>query len=188
MPDTSRPLPPNQQAIEHLPVLHVGGLPPFDSATWELRLEGAVHTPRVLRYAEVRALPAVRSTSDFHCVEGWSVLDCTWEGVLVSALCDLVSPLPEARFVTIGCEGEYTTSLTLQDMLRPDVLLAWGLNGHDLTPGHGYPLRLVVPHKYVYKAAKWVRSLRFTEEKELGYWEARGYHDNADPWKEERRA
>jgi DMSO/TMAO reductase YedYZ molybdopterin-dependent catalytic subunit len=166
----------------------VGAIPSFDPATWDLRVEGAVERPRRLTYAEVRGLPLTASTSDFHCVEGWSVLNCAWEGVRVAVLCDLVTPLPEGRFVTVGCDGGYTTSLSIEDVLRPDVLLAWGVDGEELDPAHGFPLRLVVPHKYVYKAAKWVRWLRFTEEKELGYWEARGYHDNADPWREERRA
>lgn len=181
-------LPPGQQPIEHLPVLHVGPVPPFDPAAWDLRIEGEVRSPRRLSYQELRGLPAVIDTSDFHCVEGWSRLVCAWEGVRFSEICDLVAPTEHAHFATVGCEGEYTTSLPLEDLLSPDVLLAWGLDGRDLAPEHGFPLRLVVPQKYAYKSAKWVRWIRFTQEQELGYWEARGYSDSADPWREERRA
>ena len=99
---------------------------------------------------------------------------------------DLVKPLKEARYVTVVAEGYYTTSLPLEDLLEDDVLLAFRLDGKPLEPEHGGPLRLVVPKKYAYKSAKWVRKLRFTEEQELGYWETRGYSNTADPWKEER--
>jgi DMSO/TMAO reductase YedYZ molybdopterin-dependent catalytic subunit len=126
--------------------------------------------------------------SDFHCVEGWSVLDVAWQGVRFADAADLASPTERARFATIGCDGGYTTSLPLADLMRPDVLLAWGIDGEELTPEHGFPLRLIVPHKYAYKAAKWVRWMRFTHEQELGYWEQRGYSNSADPWKEERRS
>ena len=179
-------IPPGQHEIGRLPTLHVGPVPRFDRARWDLRIEGEVRNPKRLTYDEVRALPSVICVSDFHCVESWSKLDCGWEGVRVSDLCDLVSPTERARFVTIGCENDYTTSLPLEDMLRPDVLLAWGLDGKELPPDKGFPLRLVVPHKYAYKSAKWVRWIRFAFEQELGYWEQRGYSDSADPWREER--
>jgi DMSO/TMAO reductase YedYZ molybdopterin-dependent catalytic subunit len=185
MPDDPR-LPPNQHAIGYLPVRSTSAVPAFDPESWDLRIEGEVITARRLTYPEVRALPSVIDISDFHCVETWSVLDCAWEGVRFSDLCDLVSPTERAHHVTVGCDGDYTTSLTLEEALEPDVLLAWGLNGKDLDPAHGFPLRLVVPKKYAYKAAKWVRRIEFTEAKEIGYWEARGYHDDADPWREER--
>ncbi len=186
MSDDQR-LPPGQRAVPELPVLHVGPTPAFDPEAWELRVEGEVARPLRLSYAEVRALPMVIAVSDFHCVEGWSRLDCAWEGVRVSEVVELASPTPEARYVTVGCEGEYTTSLPLEELLEPDVLLAWGLDGEPLAPEHGFPLRLVVPQRYAYKSAKWVRWLRLTREQELGYWEARGYHTRADPWREERR-
>jgi DMSO/TMAO reductase YedYZ molybdopterin-dependent catalytic subunit len=179
-------LPPSQQAIGHLPVRSTSAVPAFDPASWDLRIEGEVITARRLTYPEVRGLPSIIDVSDFHCVETWSVLDCAWEGVRFSDLCDLVSPTERAHHVTIGCDGGYTTSLTIQEALEPDVLLAWGLNGRELDLAHGFPLRLVVPKKYAYKAAKWVRRIEFAEERELGYWEARGYNDNADPWREER--
>ncbi len=180
-------LPPGQHVIDHLPVLHVGRVPQFDPNTWDLRIEGEVRNARRLSYDEVRALPSVIDVSDFHCVESWSRFDCAWEGVRFAEIADLVSPTERARFVTVGCDGGYTTSLSLEEMLQPDVLLAWGLDGKPLAPQHGFPLRLVAPKKYAYKSAKWVRSIRFTHEQELGYWEERGYSSSADPWREERR-
>jgi DMSO/TMAO reductase YedYZ molybdopterin-dependent catalytic subunit len=187
MTDTAR-LPPGQHEIEHFPVLHVGAVPRFDPETWDLRIEGEVRDPKRLSYRELRALPSVIDVSDFHCVEGWSLLDIAWQGVRFSDIADLVGPTERARFVIIGCEGGYATSLPIEDVVRPEVLLAWGMNGKDLAPEHGFPLRLVVPHRYAYKAAKWVRWIRFTYQQELGYWERRGYSNSADPWREERRA
>ncbi len=185
--DKSR-LPPGQHSADHFTVIHFGEVPKFDPDTWDLRIEGEVRHPRTLSYQELRALPSVTDTSDFHCVASWSVLDVAWEGVRFSDVARLVSPAGRARFVTIGCHGVYTTSLPLEDMLRPDVILAWAIEGEDLPPERGFPLRLVVPHKYAYKAAKWVRWIRFTYEQELGYWEQRGWSDTADPWKDDRRA
>lgn len=179
-------LPPGQRAIERLPVRHVGEVPGFDRGSWDLRIGGEVRNARRLSYDEVRALPTVIDVSDFHCVESWSRLGCAWEGVRFSQVAALASPTERTRFATVGCDGGYTTSLSLEELLRPDVLLAWGLDGKPLEPQHGFPLRLVAPEKYAYKSAKWVRWVRFTDELELGCWEQRGYSNTADPWGEER--
>ncbi len=188
MNDDERRLPPGQYPVEELPVLHEGEVPPFDPETWDLRIDGEVRNPRRLTYEEVRTLPTVIDVSDFHCVGAWSRVGCAWEGVRFSEIAALVSPTEKARSVTVGCDGGYTTGVSLSDLMEPDVLLAWGLDGELLTPEHGFPLRLVVPQKYAYKSAKWVRWLGFRQEQELGYWEQRGYSDSADPWREERRA
>lgn len=145
-----------------------------------------VENPLTLSYDEFLGLPKSESVSDFHCVTGWSKLDNKWEGVLFKTVSVLVRPLKEAQYVTIGCENEYTTSLPLADLLDSDVILAYRLSGRPLSPDHGGPLRLVVPKKYAYKSAKWVRKLQFTAKQELGFWEIRGYSNTADPWKEER--
>jgi len=149
-------------------------------------VEGLVENPVHLSYDEFLRLPKVERVSDFHCVTGWSRLDNRWRGVAFKTIADLVKPLKEARYVTVVCEGDYSTSLLIEELLEPDVLFAYGFEGKPLEPVHGGPLRLVVPKKYAYKSAKWVRKLRFMKDQELGYWEKRGYSNTADPWKEDR--
>ena len=178
--------PPGQRVTEKFPILHAGSVPKFDEEKWDFRVEGHVENPITLTWREFQDLPKVVVTSDFHCVTGWSKLDNEWEGVRFKKVVELARPKDGARFVTIVAEEGYTTSLPLEDMLDEDVLLATRFEGEPLPSEHGGPLRLVVPKKYAYKSAKWVRRIVFTEEKELGYWEKRGYSDSADPWKEER--
>jgi len=181
-------IPPNQRVTSKFPVLHVGPIPKFDSEKWDFRVKGLVKTPVRLTYEEVLNLPKTVSVSDFHCVTGWSKLDNKWEGVVFQTVFELVKPLKNAKYVMVEAEGDYTTSLPLAELLDNDALLAYRLNGKLLEPRHGGPLRLVVPKKYAYKSAKWVRKLRFTAKQELGYWEKRGYSNTADPWKEQRYA
>ena len=164
-------LPPGQHLVSNFPVLHLGDVPSFDSKTWDLRVEGEVEKPLRFSWAELLALPRAVRKSDFHCVTGWTRLDNDWEGVQFQTLADLARPRPEARFATIEAEAGYFTSLPLEDLLREDVLLAYRLDGKDLAPEHGWPLRLVVPHKYIYKSAKWVRAISFTREQVPGFWE-----------------
>ncbi|TET91084.1 MAG: sulfite oxidase-like oxidoreductase [Methanomassiliicoccales archaeon] len=179
-------IPPGQKVTEKFPVLHEGSVPEFDQKEWDFRVEGLVENSVTMSWKEFRDLPKAKAVSDFHCVTGWSRLENEWEGVRFRELVKLASPKANARFVTVVAEGGYTTSLSLEDMMDEDVLLASQFEGEPLPPEHGGPLRLVVPKKYAYKSAKWVRKVVFTEEKELGYWEKRGYSDSADPWKEER--
>jgi DMSO/TMAO reductase YedYZ molybdopterin-dependent catalytic subunit len=188
MSEKKERFPPNQRVTSKFPVLHVGNIPTFDPRTWDLVVEGLVENPLRLTYEKFLNLPKIVSASDFHCVTGWSKLDNKWEGVSFRTISDLVKPLKNAKYVTIVSEGNYTTSLPLEDLLDDDVLLAYRLDGKPLKPEHGRPLRLVVPKKYAYKSGKWLRKLRFTEKQELGYWEKRGYSNSADPWKEERYA
>ena len=179
-------LPPGQYQVDELPVLHVGSVPDFNQASWTFEAYGLVEKPIKLSWRDFLSLPSVRSVSDFHCVEGWSRLGNEWEGVSFRAISEMVKPRPEARFCTIECEVGYTTSLSIENLMDEDVLFAYKLDGKELSPKHGGPLRLVVPKKYAYKSGKWVRSIKFTREQELGYWENRGYSNTADPWKEER--
>jgi DMSO/TMAO reductase YedYZ molybdopterin-dependent catalytic subunit len=188
MSEKKERFPPNQRVTSKFPVLHVGNIQTFDPRTWDLVVEGLVENPLRLTYEKFLNLPKIVSASDFHCVTGWSKLDNKWEGVSFRTISDLVKPLKNAKYVTIVSEGNYTTSLPLEDLLDDDVLLAYRLDGKPLKPEHGRPLRLVVPKKYAYKSGKWLRKLRFTEKQELGYWEKRGYSNSADPWKEERYA
>ncbi len=181
-------VPPNQRVTSKFPVLHEGSIPKFDLKTWSLEVEGLVKNPRKYSWEEFLKIPKVSSTSDFHCVTGWSRLGNKWEGVAFKTIANLAVPLKKAKFVTVAADKDYVTSLPIEDLLEDDVLLAYSLEGKPLTSEHGGPLRLIVPKKYAYKSAKWVRKLKFTEEQELGYWEKRGYSNTADPWKEERYA
>lgn len=181
-------VPPGQVVTSKWPVLHYGLVPTVDLARWQFRLFGLVEEPRTLTYSEIRALPAVTVTCDVHCVTGWSRLDLVFEGVRVRDLLALVRLKPEARFVMVHAEYGFTTNLALDDLLQENVLLAYRANGQELTPEHGWPLRLVVPHLYFWKSAKWVRGFEFLAENRPGFWERHGYHLRGDPWREERYA
>jgi DMSO/TMAO reductase YedYZ molybdopterin-dependent catalytic subunit len=160
--------------------------PHIDTNTYTLTIDGEVDNPQKLSWAQVLKLPKVASTSDFHCVEGWSVLDCHWEGIRFAEIEKLCKPKPVAKAATFECADNYTTSLFLTELAGEDVLLAYRLNGETLEEGLGFPLRLVVPSKYAYKSALWVTHIRFTRTKELGFWERRGYSDTAEVWKNDR--
>ena len=179
-------LPPHQRLTSDFPILHFGRVPDFDRQNWDFQADGLVEDPARLTYDEFLSLEKTANVSDFHCVTGWSRFDNKWEGVRFSHIAELVTPKRNAMFATIECDGGYTTSLPLADLKEPDVIFAWAFNGKPLEPAHGGPLRLIVPKKYAYKSAKWVRRVVFTAEQELGFWEQRGYSNSADPWKEER--
>ena len=187
-PDTERAdrVPPGQRLTEKWPALHYGSVPKVDIAGWEFRIFGLVESERKLSYREFTVLPQVEVFSDIHCVTGWSKLDNLWEGVSSGQIRELVRILPQARFVMVHGAGGFTTNLSLEDFFQPDVLFAIRHNGQTLTPEHGYPLRLVVPRLYFWKSAKWVNGLEFMAEDKRGFWEAGGYHNHGDPWKEER--
>jgi len=185
-------LPPDQTPIKrHLrwgkdhPTI-TGSVPKIDLRSWTLVVNGEVEKPLKLSWDEIQKLPKFESVSDFHCVEGWSVLNCKWEGIQFKYLVDLVKPKDTAKFVSFECADGYTTSLSLKEPLRDDALLAYKLDGKLLEEGLGAPLRLVVPDKYAYKSAMWITRIKFTSKKELGYWEKRGYSDTADVWKNDR--
>ncbi len=179
-------VPPGQFVTNGWPVLHYGAVPRFDPKTWTFRVWGLVEQPIELSYDEFRQLPTVEVVADIHCVTRWSKLGMTWEGVPARYLLELVRPKPEARFVIAHAEHGFTANLPLEALDDDDVLLAHRADGHDLTPEHGWPLRLVVPKRYFWKSAKWLRGLELTAEDHPGFWEQNGYNNNADPWKEER--
>ncbi len=181
-------LPPGQYAIDRLRVLHVGPIPEFDEKTWTLEVYGLVKNSFALNYEELKNLPEVTSISAFHCVTGWSKLENKWKGIQFRTIMEMANVSENAQFATIESEYDYTTSLTLKDLSRDDVLLAYGLDDEELPPQHGGPLRLVVPQKYGYKSAKWVRKIKFTEKQELGYWESRGYSNTASALLDDRYA
>ena len=183
---TGERVPPGQKVIERFPRLDLGIIPKFDENKWRLRIEGSVENPVVLTYKEVLELGQTTVVSDFHCVTGWSRLDNKWEGILFKTIITLVHPKQDVKYVTVLSGDGYSTSLPLSELMGEDVLLALSLDGKSLTAEHGGPLRLIVPQKYGYKSAKWVQMIKFTVQKELGYWEERGYSDTADPWTEDR--
>lgn len=189
---TEKKLPPNQRPISR--ILRWGtdhpGITPttphINLDSYTLTIDGEVDNPVRLNWDQILQLPKKISVSDFHCVEGWSVFGCHWEGILITDLERLVKPKPTAKAVTFECADSYSTSLFREELSGDDVLLAFKLNGVDLEEGYGFPLRLIVPSKYAYKSALWVIHMKFTAAKELGFWERRGYSDNADVWKNNR--
>src|SRR5205823_323131 len=184
--EIAKRVPPGNRLVKGWPVLHYGPVPKFDEATWDLRVFGLVDNPFTLAYPELKALGPVKVDADMHCVTGWTTLDNEWEGVPFRVIVEKAMPRPEAKWVITHCEYGYTSDLSLEAMDDDDVLLAWANRGEQLTPEHGYPLRLVVPKRYAWKSAKWLRGLEFSATNERGFWEVRGYHVHADPWGEER--
>jgi DMSO/TMAO reductase YedYZ molybdopterin-dependent catalytic subunit len=179
-------LPPGQSLTLKWPVLHYGSVPRFDPATWDFRLWGAVEAPVRLSWTEMQRLPRVRTVSDFHCVTRWSRFDNAWEGIAFQEMIKLAKPKAEARYVLVHAEQGFTANVPLADLDRSHVLLATHHDGEPLTPDHGYPLRLIVPHLYAWKSVKWVRGLEFAERDVAGFWEQNGYHMYGDPFKEQR--
>jgi len=174
-------LPPGQSLTLKWPVLHEGRIPVFDPEQWDFRVTGLV-----LGWREFDKLPKVRVRADFHCVTTWSKMDNEWEGVPFRVIAEMVKPRAEGRYVMVRGDVGYTVNVPLEDLMREDVLFAMAHAPEPLTPEHGYPLRLVVPHLYAWKSAKWLRGLIFMDEDKAGYWENGGYHMRGDPFREER--
>jgi DMSO/TMAO reductase YedYZ molybdopterin-dependent catalytic subunit len=190
-------LPPGQALTRQFPVLHYGPVPRFDAATWDFRVFGLVEAEQRWSWEEFKKLPRKKLTMDIHCVTRWSKFDTSWEGVALQQLVDegLVRIKPEARFVVQHCEYGFTTNLPIEVMLQENVLLATHYDGKPLDPEHGFPLRAVIgafadhhepKSAYFWKGGKWLRALEFLADDQPGFWEQAGYHNDADPWKEER--
>lgn len=185
--DPSR-LPPGQYSTERFPVLHVGSVPTYapDLSDWDLRIFGLVDREVTLSFEELQALPSVDLTFDIHCVTKWSKFDTTWTGVRLVDLMELAGVQQSATHLIEHAEHGYTTNLPLEDVMRDDVLVTWAYEGEPLEPEHGFPVRLVMPHRYFWKAAKWLRGLEFVDADRPGYWERNGYHNQGDPFREQR--
>lgn len=179
-------LPPGQVETRKWPVLHYGPVPAITPETWRFRVWGAVERPFELGWTELLALPQEDTLCDIHCVTRWSRFDNLFRGVPVRALLERAGPLPEARWTMVHAAPDYTTNLTLDDLDRPGNLLALEHNGEPLTPEHGGPVRLLVPHLYFWKSAKWVTGIELLTEEAPGFWERNGYHLRGDPWASER--
>ena len=179
-------MPPGQYEARGWPALHFGDIPTADEVAWRLRIRGEVSAEKVLTLQEFKGLPTVDLRTDFHCVTKFSVFDNDWHGVRPAEVLGLVDLEPGASHVMVeGMEG-YTTNLPLEVFDDEDTIFAWQRNGEDLTPEHGWPLRLVVPKRYAWKSVKWVSGLELLIGDRRGFWEERGYHNQADPWNEER--
>ena len=167
-------------------MLHYGAVPRFDPATWDLRVYGKVNSPFRLTWDEFSQLPKTEHTSDFHFVTRWSRFDNRWQGVAFREILQRAAPAGSAAFVLVHAEQGYTANIPLPDLDRDDVLLATHHDGEPLSPDHGFPVRLIVPHLYAWKSVKWVRGFEFLEHNAPGFWEQNGYHIYGDPWKEQR--
>jgi DMSO/TMAO reductase YedYZ molybdopterin-dependent catalytic subunit len=179
-------LPPGQYLERGFPVLSAGPTPRTDLSSWSFSIGGEVDEGRSWSWDEFQQLPRETVTKDIHCVTKWSKFDTTWEGVSLDVLLDGVET--EAGFLTAYCDGGYTTNLPLDDVTDGKAWVAYTYDGEPLEPEHGGPARLLVPHLYFWKSAKWVRGLNLTIEDELGFWEQLGYHERGDPWREQRYA
>jgi DMSO/TMAO reductase YedYZ molybdopterin-dependent catalytic subunit len=179
-------LPPGQYLTEKWPVLHAGTVPTVDLATWTLEVSGEVERPLTLGWEQLLELPSREVTVDIHCVTRWSRFDTTFKGVHWSELAKLVQPKPGGRFVVAHAEQGFTANVPLAAIDDEEALIAYEADGEPLTPDHGWPVRLVVPSRYFWKSAKWLRGLELLDHDEPGFWERYGYHNDADFTKEQR--
>ena len=179
-------LPPGQHLVETWPVLDLGHKPDIPLAEWTLTVGGAVAAPFTWTWTDFLAQPQVTDISDFHCVTSWSRYDNEWEGVSFKHMAAVVQPHPSARFVLFKSYDDYTTNLPLSDCLDEDVLLTYKWNGRPLTKEHGGPVRMIIPKRYAWKGAKWIKEITFSDHDEKGFWEVRGYSNTALPWKNDR--
>lgn len=187
-PELADRLPPGQFQTQRWPVLHHGSVPPFDHDTWDFRVFGEVERPFRCSWTEFQALPRITVNADMHCVTRWSTFDNVWEGVSAGEIVARSGVGPGANFVVFHAENSYTANIPVDVFVGSDVVLAVAHNGEPLTPEHGAPLRAIVPQRFAWKSAKWLRGIEFLIDDRPGFWENYGYHNNADPWQEERFA
>ncbi len=185
-PEIATRIPPGQYRTTKFPVLHYGSVPRTDLAKWDFKVWGEAGSPLTLTWEQFKTLPRKTVDTDVHCVTRWSKLDTTWQGVPIQEILRLADVRPTATHVLAHSEQGYTANLPLSVLDDDDVLLADTFDGKDLEVEHGWPLRLLVPKRYFWKSAKWIRGLEFLDRDILGFWERYGYNNDADPWKEER--
>ena len=179
-------LPTGQRQVHNFPVLDLGVKPEVPLDLWELKIHGLVENPVTLKWSQFLALPQFDDVSDFHCVTTWSQFDMAWQGVAFFTLADLVRPKANATHVYFKSYDNYSTNNPIEVCMDDDVLLAHAWNGKPLTVDHGGPARVIVPKRYAWKGAKWVKEIVFLDRDQLGFWEVRGYSNTADPWTEDR--
>jgi DMSO/TMAO reductase YedYZ molybdopterin-dependent catalytic subunit len=178
-------VPAGQYLTNGFPVLTYGTTPKVDMNTWQFRVWGAA-APKTLTWDDFMELPQSEFTADFHCVTRWSKLDVKWTGIKVTDFMKVIEVEPKANHIMEHCYGDYTTNISMDDFVREENFFAFKLFGEPLPAEHGGPMRLVVPHLYAWKSAKWINGLEFLENEDLGFWERNGYHRRGEPFAEER--
>ncbi|MFL6137510.1 MAG: sulfite oxidase-like oxidoreductase [Frankiaceae bacterium] len=179
-------LPPGQYVPRGWPVLHYGPVPKFRPESWDFHVFGACAGETSWRWEEFAGLPRADVEADLHCVTKFSLLGSRWTGVPASAVLELAPPVPAATHVMVWAEYGYSTNMSIDDFAAADSLFAMARDGEPLTPEHGFPVRLIVPRLYAWKGPKWVRGVEYLTEDRRGFWEQRGYHNRADPWRQQR--
>jgi DMSO/TMAO reductase YedYZ molybdopterin-dependent catalytic subunit len=179
-------IPAGQKEVTNFPVLDLGIKPSISTSEWQLRIFGLVENAYNLDWDAFKALPQIHDVSDFHCVTRWSQMDMCWNGVRVSEVLDLAKPLPNANYATMYSYDGYTTNLPIEALLDDDVLIAHSVFSEPLTLDHGGPARMVVPKRYAWKGAKWLKAIELHEYDRPGFWEVRGYHNEGFPFLEQR--
>ena len=185
-PNLNNRIPAGQTLTTKFPILDLGIRPEVDESNWKLKVFGLVEKEIDLDWTSLLKLPQTKDISDFHCVTRWSMLDVPWEGVLARDILALAKPLNNAHYVTLHSYDDYTTNIPIEVMLDDDVIVAHHVFNKPLENEHGGPVRLVVPNRYAWKSAKWLKAIELHAEDRPGFWEVRGYHNDADPWLEER--
>ncbi len=183
-PEEANRLPPGQYLTNDFPVLSAGPTPYTTEARWDFTVVGAIESPQRWTWTEFHTLPRETITTDIHCVTKWSKFDTRWEGVSLDTI--LSGAKPQGQYLLVFCDGGYVTNMPLADALNHQAWIVDTYDGAPLPPEHGGPARLLIPHLYFWKSAKWVRGLRIIEDEQPGFWEALGYHNYGDPWKEQR--
>jgi DMSO/TMAO reductase YedYZ molybdopterin-dependent catalytic subunit len=185
-PEEKDRIPPGQHLTRGWPVLHAEMIPRHDPATWRFKVWGECDNPFELGWDEFTALPRINETNDIHCVTGWTKFDNTWEGVPFKDLAARAKVKPTATHALVHAPSGYTANLPLEALMDDDVVFAFTHNGEPIEPQHGGPMRLVVPKRYFWKSVKWANGIEFLDHDERGFWEVRGYHNDAHPFDEER--
>lgn len=183
--DVADRVPPGQHLAKGFPVLTYGDTPQVSTDSWQFTVSGLA-TPKTFSWQDFMDMPQSEFTADFHCVTTWSKLDVKWQGVKVTDFLKAIEVDPKAAHVMEHCYGDYTTNIAMEDFTREENFFAHTLFGEPLPAEHGGPMRLVVPHLYAWKSAKWINGLEFLAEMELGFWERNGYHKRGEPFAEER--
>lgn len=185
-PELAHRVPPGQTVTDRFPILHEGDVPEYDLATWSVKVFGEVERELSFSFDELMSMPQTDMTCDIHCVTRWSKLDTHWTGIKFADLFPKLGVKPEAKYVMVHGDNDYTTNIPLEDLLRDNILLAHAYEGEPLTAKHGGPMRLIVPHLYFWKSCKWITGFEFMKEDAPGFWEQNGFHNYAEPFAEQR--